>query len=410
LRICSAVVPDAGSTLGLGRHGIKEDNGVETYLYQDAPPLLSLTRLSSLLAVAMLLLLPYPALAADFRNGEDVHVTTPVEDSLFAAGSKVVVAAPVDGDLIAAGFDLDMKAPISGDAILAGFDLRLVGPVGGDLLAVAADLDINGMISGDARVTAAEVKMGRAAAIGGDFTASGGEISLEGRVAGNAQLAAEKVTISGTIAGNLDVAAVELELRPGARIMGSIRHTGPRSVPVPDGVDVGGTVEFRSQETVGTEGPSLTTLLGTMAALFILGVAVLWLFPTLVMRSSAAIRSNPMGRMLVGFALMLAVPPLAILLMFSVIGLPLGLLLSGLYVLAFPLGLALAALGLAESRQGRSKAQGAPVRVLGRFALVTLALALVSLVPYAGALGLLAAVALGLGATASAVLAARRGL
>lgn len=146
-----------------------------------------------------------------------------------------------------------------------------------------------------------------------------------------------------------------------------------------------------------------------MAALFILGLAVLWLFPTLVTRSSAAIRNNPLGRMLVGFALMIMVPPLAILLMFSVIGLPLGLLLGGLYVLAFPLGLALAALGLAESRRGRNRSEGAPSRVLGRFALVTLAFALISLVPYAGALGLLAAVALGLGATASAVLEARRG-
>jgi cytoskeletal protein CcmA (bactofilin family) len=348
-------------------------------------------------------------MAAEFRNGEDVHITTPVDDSLFAAGSKLVVAAPVDGDLIGAGFDLDLKAPVSGDAILAGFNLRLMAPVGGDLLAVAADLDINGMIGGDARVTAAEVKMGRAATIGGDFTASGGEINLEGRVAGNAQLAAEKVTISGTIAGNLDVAAVELDLRPGARVMGNIRHTGPQSVPVPDGVSVGGTVEFRSQETVGTEGASLTTLLGTMAALFILGLAVLWLFPTLVMRSSAAIRNNPLGRMLVGFGLMLAVPPLAILLMFSVIGLPLGLFLGGLYLLAFPLGLALAALGLAESRKGRGRQEGAPMRVLGRFALVTLALALVALIPYAGVVGLLAAVALGLGAMAAAVLEARRG-
>lgn len=368
----------------------------------------SLHRLFPLFGLTLLLLSPCSGMAADFRNGEDIHITTPVEDSLFAAGSKVTVAAPIDGDLIAAGFDLDLKAPVSGDAIMAGFDLRLMAPVGGDLLAVAADLDINSMISGDARVTGAEVKLGKGAAIGGDFTASGGEISLEGRVAGNAQLAAEKVTISGTIAGNLDVAAVELDLRPGARIMGSIRHTGPKSIPVPDGVDVGGTVEFRSQETVGTDGASLTTLLGTMAALFILGLAVLWLFPTLVMRSSTAIRSNPLRRMLNGFALMLAVPPLAILLMFSVIGLPLGLLLGGLYLLAFPLGLALAALGLAESRQGRTPADGAPLRVLGRFALVTLALALVSLVPYVGALGLLAAVALGLGATASAVLDARR--
>jgi cytoskeletal protein CcmA (bactofilin family) len=348
-------------------------------------------------------------MAAEFRNGEDVHITTPVEDSLFAAGSKLMIAAPVDGDLIGAGFDLDLKAPVTGDAILAGFNLRLMGPVGGDLLAVGADIGINGKIGGDARVTAAEVKMGQAATIGGDFTASGGEISLEGMVAGNAQLAAEKVTISGTIAGNLDVAAIELDLRPGARIMGSIRHTGPKSLPIPDGVDVKGTVEFRSQETAGTEGISLTTLLGTMAALFILGLAVLWLFPTLVMRSSAAIRNNPLGRMLVGFGLMLLVPPVAILLMFSVIGLPLGLLLAGLYLLAFPLGLALAALGLSESRKGRDQSEGPAMRVLGRFALVTLALALVSLVPYAGILGLLAAVALGLGATATAILEARRG-
>lgn len=371
-------------------------------------PLSILHRLIPLLALICLWLTGQTGQAAEFRNGEDVRVTSPVSDNLFAAGSKLTIAAPVDGDVIAAGFNLDLKAPVSGDAILAGFDLRVAAPVAGDLLAVAADLDIKSSISGDARVTGAEVRLSRGATISGDFSASGGEITLEGDVAGNAQLAAEKVVIAGSIAGNLDVAAVELELLPGARITGSIRHTGPRSVPVPDGVDVGGTVEFRAKEDLDTDGPGVMTLLGTMAALFILGLAVLWLFPALVAGSSAAIRRNPLGRVLVGLGLLLVVPPLAILLMFSVIGLPLGLLLGGLYLLAFPLGLAVAALGLAESRQGRNGRDGPPARVLGRFALVTLALALVSLVPYLGAVGLLLAVALGLGAMAGAVLNARR--
>ncbi len=365
-------------------------------------------RLAAILALGCLCLIGHPSPAAEFRSGGDVHVASPVNDTLFAAGNKVVVAAPVDGDVIAAGFNLDLKAPISGDAILAAFDLRIAAPVAGDLLAIAADIDIKSAISGDARVSGAGVKLARTAAISGDFSASGGEITLEGDVAGNAQLAAEKVVIAGSIAGNLDVAAVELELRPGARIVGSIRHTGPRSVPVPDGVDIGGTVEFRAKEKVDTDGPGLTALLGTMAALFILGLAVLWLFPTLVAGSSAAIRRNPLGRVLVGLGLMLAVPPLAILLMFSMIGLPLGLLLGCMYLLAFPMGLAVAALGLAESRQGRNGRDGPPARVLGRFALVTLALALISLIPYVGIIGVLLAVALGLGAMASTVLDARR--
>lgn len=363
-----------------------------------------------LIAAALLSLSGTDARAADFLSGDDVRLIAPLSDNLVAAGHSVSVDAPVDGDVIAAGLELRITAPVAGDVLVAGFDLSVKGPVAGDMAAAAFDLSVHSDIAGDALLTGAEVQLRPGAHVAGDLTASGSEVTLSGRVDGDAILRGDHVVIEGRIAGDLDVTANSVELRPGAQVLGDLSHTGPMPVTVPDGVNVGGTVRYHHEAAV-EDGPTILGTLGKAVALFLLGVSVLWLLPGPVTRAADGLRRHPLRHFLLGAAIILLSPPLLALLMVSVVGIPLGLLLLGLWLFCLPLGLAVAGFSLALSiRRGRNVRPGSEAGMLmRRYALSVLALALLSLLPLAGWAVLALAAALGLGALADTLVRGRHG-
>ena len=337
--------------------------------------------------------------AAEFQAGEQVRIQRPVTGGLFAAGKQVVVMAPVDGDLFAAGFDLRIPGPVSGDALLTGFTIDLSAPIGGDLLILAGRATLNGPVSGDVQVSGATITLSPSSRIGGDFSASGTQVILDGVIAGDAKLIGEKVTLAGTITGNVDVTADELLLLPGTRIIGNLRHSGPAPVTVPDGASVTGTVRYRED---GASGDGwLVSVVGRALALFVTGLAARWLFPDLLAGVSAAVRARPLRHALGGIAVMVVTPLVVLLLAVSMVGIPLGMLIGGLYLLAYPLGLALAAFAMGDVwvRRGGDTVRGR----LARFGGATLVLALLSLVPWIGWLILGGLTALGIGALATAL-------
>lgn len=360
-----------------------------------------------LLLAALGLILAGPARAgAELRSGKDVRLILPLAGDLVAAGRSVSLDASVDGDVAAAGLDLRVTAPVSGDAMLAAIDMTLKAPIAGDLLAAALNLEISGRVAGDATLTGAEIRLTRGAHVAGDLAASGSEITLEGDVEGDATLSGDSVTVAGAIAGDLDVTATMLDLRPGTRILGDLRHTGPQPVEVPHGVSVGGTVRYHHRAAAG-DGPTIAGAVGRGLALFLLGMGTLWLLPGPVTRAGLDMRRHPLRHLLLGAAILLLSPPLAALLMVSIIGIPLGMLLLGLYLLAIPVGIAVTGMGLAMAmRRGPTRTDAAAL--LRRYALAVVGLTLLSLAPAAGWAVVILAAALGLGALADDLLRGRR--
>lgn len=360
------------------------------------------------LIVPLLLALSAPAQAgAIFQSGNDVRVDKPLDDDLIAAGHGLTVSAAIDGDIIAAALNMRIDGPATGDAVLAALELDVTAPVAGDLLAVGYDINLAGTVAGDARLSGSEVRLARTSRVGGDLVISGGEIQLDGNVAGDVQLSGDHVVVTGTIAGDLEVDSENLELLPGARILGDVRHTGPTAMEVPAGVSVSGTMRFHHRAETAA-GPTVPGTLGRALALFLPGLAVLWLWPAQLMRARQEMGRRAGLHLAAGLALLILAPPAILLLMISLVGIPVGMLLLGLYLLAAPMGLAFMGLVLADwLRRGPPSVPFDAAGLLRRYALVALVAALLSLLPVAGPIILILAAALGLG-TLAAGLAGRR--
>lgn len=359
----------------------------------------------------LLLTLCGPAWAgAELQTGGEIRLIAPVSDGLVAAGCSVSVDAPVAGDVVAAGLDLRTTAPISGDALLAGFDLALKGPVGGDLAAIGFDLSLLSDVAGDAFLNAGELTIDPTARIAGDLVADGGEVTLSGQVEGDAHLTGDRVIVAGRVGGDLEVTSGMLELRPGATILGDLRHNGPMAVEVPAGVEIGGTVRHHYQ-SAPDDGPTILGSLGKALALFLLGVALLWLLPGPVLRAADAMPRHPLRHLLLGGAILLLSPVLLGLLMISVIGIPLGVLMLGLWLLALPVGIVVTGFAVAVKvrQRGLGMEREAAAALLRRYAVAAVVMAALPLVPIAGLFALTLMAAMGVGALAENLRHGRRG-
>lgn len=366
--------------------------------------------INSLLLAALLMLAPIPIHAAEFRSGDTVQWTEPLRDDLFIAGRTVGLSGAVGGDLFAAGLNIALVAPVGESAYLAGFDVTIDGPVAGDLIAGAGELTLNAPVAGDATVTAATVSIGRGADIAGDLNVSGGEVTVASRIAGDLRVAGGRVVLSGSVLGDVDVAAGELEMLPGARVGGTIRHRAPDQITVNPGAQVEARQTVQVEAGPGEDGgPTVLGTLGRAAALFVLGWVVYLAFPGLVRDTTDDIRARPWRNVALGFAAIILAPLVAVLFIITIIGIPVGFLLLLLYAVAFPVGLAVAGFGLAElARRGQPPRFGDLTDLIRRFAFFAVLLTLVGLVPGLGELAVLFAMALGMGALLGRLMGGRR--
>jgi cytoskeletal protein CcmA (bactofilin family) len=345
--------------------------------------------------------------AAETRSGETVAVEGSVEDDLFVAGGTVSVPAAVHGDLFAAGARVEAGGTVDGNLIAAGASVAVRGPVRRDLIVGAlARVRVEAPVTGKLIAIGADVSVAKAARIGGTAVINGGSVTLEGDVGRDVLVNAGQVVIAGTIGGTLRVNAGRVEFRPGARIDGDIQYAGVETLTVPAGVSVGGRTVPTGSPTADT---SLdTALLGALAwgtGLFLMGMVLYLAFPGFVSANAGHVARGPFSTLLVGVAALVFTPVLAALLMFTLIGFPIALLVLFGYLAAITMGAALAGFGavalVVPARLGPPTGRASAA---ARYAVFTLVLALVSLLPLAGPWLLFLVVALGVGAAARTLL------
>lgn len=129
------------------------------------------------------------------------------------------------------------------------------------------------------------------------------------------------------------------------------------------------------------------------------GVLLFLLLPNAAQGIQRVIREYPLRSLLTGLALLFAVPPVAILLMITVIGIPLGLALLALYPVMLLLGYLAAAFFI--GRRAADATKQPPRLSAGRqalfLALALVILNLIALIPFLGGMVMFALLVLGTG-------------
>jgi cytoskeletal protein CcmA (bactofilin family) len=372
----------------------------------------SLFRALALSGVLLVLAVPGAVGAAEVRNGP-AAVVAPGEtlnDDLFATGQTVTVAGQVTGDVFAAGQTVVVTGTVAGDLIAAAQQVVVDGTVNGDVRAAGAVVTINGQVGRSVTSLAQQVNVSSSARLGGSLVAAGGTISAFGPVGRGITAGAGTLQLGGPVGGDVLAWAETLSLGPNTRIAGDLEYRSEREVAVSGGV-VGGRVQFTPIEREERQEPLLNGLLSFGSLVWLVGTAILGAVAvTLAPRAAARVveagRQQPLQSFGLGLLALFAVPLAALLVAVTMVGLPLAVVVGGLW--AVGLMLAKPALGLLVGTELARWARRGQLPVLGALVVGLIVLHLLRHVPVAGELVSFLGLALGLGLVVQSVRRWRR--
>lgn len=299
----------------------------------------------TILGALLLFLLPVIAWAGlagaqSFRSGDSaiVDADETVNSALFASGRTVDIAGTVNGDVYCAGVNVFVSGTVRGDVMCAGQTVTVSGTVDGDVRLAGQTVTVSGQIGGSSSVAASAFSFDSRARVDRDLSVASSDIALHGEVGRDAALAGASAVLNNKIGRNVNASVESIRLNGQADVGGGLYYTSGREVQLADGARVAGeTKRTAPRQTKGTfEAPFVTGMsfvLYTIAALMILSLVLVLLFPRAVHAASGVATQEPLKVLLAGFVASLAVPVLILVLMITVLGIPLALLLLGIWLL-----------------------------------------------------------------------------
>src|SRR5688572_7307692 len=290
----------------------------------------------SIFALTALLVLTFitPAQAFDGRGGDRVVIGSDevVNDDLYVGSEVFVLDGTVNGDVIAFGQIATINGTVDGDLMAAGQTVVVNGEVTGAIRMAGSVLYVGeaASIGGDIVSAGYSLEVRQGSAIGQDLVFAGAQILLAGDVTRNVQVGTAAFELRGNVGGNVNAdvgdpdqdqggpppamfmpqSTVQVpEVKPGlmidpsAKIEGDLEYTQAKDLTIPAGV-VAGKVTRTAPANGGTAAREETTgqkvgkwalgFVRTSVTLILIGLLLLWLFPSFVRGLSAQLQAKPL--------------------------------------------------------------------------------------------------------------------
>ncbi len=364
------------------------------------------------LALLLTLIIATPALAFDYRTGTNVTIGSgeTVNDDLYLFGTNITIDGTVNGDIFAFGQSVYLNGAINGSVTTAAQTIRINGRVSRSVRAAGYTIDVGGTIERDLVAAGSTVNVARSARIGGDLILGAQTSNIDGTIVGDIKADSTKITLSDGVGGNVEITSDQVIITSTADIRGNLTYTSQNEASIQSGSRVGGTTSHKQPEparsarnffVVGIVG----TIIGRIfwfLTLFVIGLILILVVPKFVSVLANAIRRSPASTLGWGALLLFITPIAAIIVMFTIIGLPLGLIslvLWGIavYLSEIPVALILGWLILRGNRDLGSRGI-----MVGAFALGLFIISLITAIPIVGWIIWLFVAMFGLGTLISA--------
>lgn len=188
---------------------------------------------------------------------------------------------------------------INDDLFITGGEIEVLGTVNGDVYAVGGDILINGVVKGDVLV-------------------AGGEVTIKGVVENSVRAAGGQITISqAKIGRNLSVAGGDIMVSDDTKVVGKSYVFKPES----------------RDANAGNESFAGSFSIWSFLAASVVGIVLLRYLKPVVKRVVHEMRTQTNNSIFAGFVALFLVPVALFAIMFTLIGIPLALILGVLFVI-----------------------------------------------------------------------------
>ena len=318
-----------------------------------------MTKYLSILIAITFILSTQSASALILDAGESVNIKDKVEGDAYLAGQTVRIQEKIEGDAIIAGSVVDMDAPITQDAIIAGDKITINQEIGDDIRVAGSTVIIKGNVKGDVVAFAETLIIDKDATISGSVLAFVSKFQLDGIVNGNINIASVASSITGTVLGDANIRTADFNLE--GTLAGKTEFVAEQSVTITESATFRNTVNYgyitelnlspnlaegvvanfdskllkpktTRQDIMNNMFSGMLVFRIFSAALVILLVA--WLAGKFISKSTKSLQSSKDFRKAFFYGLALFFIPISIiiLLFVSVIGIPVGLFVTLIYL------------------------------------------------------------------------------
>ena len=263
----------------------------------------------------------------------------------FFAGNVVKVDGNVEGTTFVSGQDVRINGNINGDLFVAAQTISINGTVTGNIYGAGQALTFDGQSESDVFFAGQNISIGQDASVGRDLFAAGATILQEGIVQRNLFGGGAEIVLSGQIGGDTNLQTDSLKLQDGANIAGDLNYKGENEADIGAGATIAGDTDWEFAETMDVDrevGLKETRtpvrkffwfLWSLASALLIWFLIRIWR-PAFWQNTTRPLVEQPLKTLGVGLLTLLVVPPMIVLAMITVIGIPFAVILGAVYPIA----------------------------------------------------------------------------
>ena len=310
----------------------------------------SINRISVCLAVTVMLLLS--CFSTVLADTDDILSATSLSldkgktyqgSVVFKRYSEVMNKGDITGNVITLSRSFDSRGSVQGNVIAYAANLNMSGKVGKNLIGYFPNVNITGAdIGKDVFIYTDSFTSDEISRFGSDVNLYAENAIVKGKIDGDVSAVADKITINATVNGNVEVCCNELVFGKKAVIKGNVTYQCDSPIIKTDETKILGKVKQRNmkvsvpkkvEENSESALSSIMTYFNTLSKVcaLIIGLLFVKFLPVSALKIELFTRKNYAKCLLVGALASVLVFPAAIILVFTVIGLPMALHLLTVY-------------------------------------------------------------------------------
>ncbi|SEI80273.1 hypothetical protein SAMN04488113_12124 [Alkalibacterium gilvum] len=346
-------------------------------------------------------------LANNNQTSDTLEQGQTIDGPGFFYGEAIQIDGNVDGTTFVFGEQVQVNGDINGSLFIVGESVQIRGEVNGNIYGVGETIRMDGTNNSDVFMTGKTVRVEQNSVIGRDLFIAGMDVIQSGSVPRHLFGAGESVILNSSVGGDATIYGEEVTLNDSASIEGNFTYNSPNEADISQNARIAGQTYYTKTEPTDSTMFSFSQterwMFRILFALFsLISALIVWLFirllrPQFWMNSTKSIATIPLKTMGFGLLALIATPLVTVLLMVTIIGIPMGIILSALYWIALYIAKIIVALFI-----GSQITKAYERESLGKeFLHVTLGLfilELLMLIPYVGWIIALIVAITGLGA------------
>lgn len=285
------------------------------------------------------------------RNDEQAIVTLNedevVDKDYFAAGEIVEIYGTVNGDVYAAGGQVTIDGVINGDLLVAGGQVTIGGVITQDVRVAGGNLTVNADVGRNLTLVGGNIEVLDSTQVAGNFVSGAGNINLNAPIAGDVTAGVGNLVVGNSVGGDILAGVGVLRLTSKASVGGNLTYYSDEEALIDDGAEVTGDItkkdpvvtDFEQREfdksgfNKAWEGIKSTGRILSFTSALIVGLLLIKLYPNFVKKLPKTLVAKPWRSLGYGFLASFGVPIVAIFIMITIIGIPIGLILMAGYLI-----------------------------------------------------------------------------